>query len=287
MNSRPDSPLFRTILESLPVPVYVVDRERRILVWNSGAEKASGYLRHEVIGRACRDDLLIHCNEHGTVLCRDACPLAATMHDGRPRTAEVYMRHKKGHRVPVKVQSVVVRNDAGSIVGAAEVFEEISVMPGRVLDRPSLETLLDAQFVDYAERHIPFGILMIQFQGLPQVDRMFGRPAEHEMTTELIDTLARSIRRDDHVGWWSETRLLAILANCWPAAVAEIAATIGDLAAQTTVPWWGDRLNISVKVSRAEVRDDDSPESLVARCEEAIQCQSGAGNPAKCRKVFP
>ena len=270
MNASPDPQIFREILESLPVAVYVVDRERRILLWNSGAEKASGFLRHEVIGRACRDDILLHCNEHGAILCGDACPLAETMRDGRPRDVEVYMQHKLGHRVPVRVQSVVVRNDSGSIVGAAEVFEEITVKPGRVLDRPSMETLLHAQFVDYEERHIPFGILLIEIEGLPQVDRMFGRPAEHEMTAQLIDTLARCVRRDDHLGWWGENRLLAVLGSCWPVALAEIAETLQDLAAQTTVPWWGDRLKISIKVSRADVRDDDSADSLVARCEEAI-----------------
>jgi len=265
-----DPQIFRTILESLPVAVYVVDRERRILLWNSGAEKSSGYLRHEVIGRLCRDDILMHCNEHGAILCGEACPLAETMRDGRPREVQVYMQHKLGHRVPVHVRSMVVRNDSGSIVGAAEVFEDIPMKPGRVLDRPSLETLLHAQFVDYEERHIPFGVLLIQFQGLPRVDRMFGRPAEHEMTAELVDTLARSIRRDDHLGWWSENRLLAIIANCWPVALAEIAETLEEVAAQTTVPWWGDRLKISIQVSRADVRDGDSADSLVARCEEAI-----------------
>ena len=104
MNITADSQLCRAILESLPAAVYVVDRERRILLWNGQAEKISGFLRHEVIGRICRDNILMHCNEHGTVLCGEACPLAETMRDGRAREVEVYMRHKKGHRVPVRVQ---------------------------------------------------------------------------------------------------------------------------------------------------------------------------------------
>src|SRR5262247_2948485 len=101
MDALTDSQIYRSILENLPVAVYVVDRERKIILWNGQAEKLSGYLRQEVIGRACRDNILMHCNEHGAILCGDACPLAETMHDGRPREVEVYMQHKTGHRVPV------------------------------------------------------------------------------------------------------------------------------------------------------------------------------------------
>jgi two-component system, cell cycle response regulator len=125
--------------------------------------------------------------------------------------------------------------------------------------------------VDYEERHIPFGILLIEIEGLRRLDELYGRSAEHEIITELTDTLARCMRHDDHLGWWSENRLLAITANCWPLAVAEIAETLQDLVSQTTVSWWGDRVAAKVKVSRADVQDDDSAESLVTRCEEAFE----------------
>ncbi|HEV3330434.1 MAG TPA: PAS domain-containing protein [Bryobacteraceae bacterium] len=36
---------YRAILESLSTGVYVVDRERKILFWNDGAERITGYLR--------------------------------------------------------------------------------------------------------------------------------------------------------------------------------------------------------------------------------------------------
>jgi PAS domain S-box-containing protein len=269
--STPQSQLYRTILESLPAAVYVVDRERRILLWNGQAEKISGYMRHEVIGRACHEGILMHCNEHGTILCGEACPLRGTMHDGRPREVEVYMQHKLGHRVPVRVRAVVVRNDSGSIIGAAEVFEEIAAVPGRVLDRPSIETLLHLQCVDYGERRIPFGILLIQIEGPRRAERMYGRPAEDEMTAELTATVAQCMRREDRLGRWSENRLMAILPNCWPPALTEAAESLRELLAQTTVPWWGDRLKIAVKVGRADMRDGDSAETLVARCEKAIE----------------
>ena len=52
--------VFREVLEELQVGVYFTDLQRRIVFWNSGAERISGYLRQEVLGRNCRDNILVH-----------------------------------------------------------------------------------------------------------------------------------------------------------------------------------------------------------------------------------
>ena len=271
MTSPLDLQLCRSILETLPAALYVVDRERKILLWNGGAEKLSGYFRHEVIGRSCRDNILMHCNEHGTILCGDACPLAETMHDGRPREVEVYMRHKMG--IGCRCGCRQCRCGTRAARSSARWRCLSSWRPWRAgcWTALRLRLCLHAQFVDFKERHIPFGILLIEIEGMRRVDVMYGRPAEHEIITELTDTLARCMRREDHLGWWSENRLLAIVPSCWPAALDDIAGTLQDLVAQTTVPWWGDRLRAVVKVGSADVREDDSAASLVARCEEALE----------------
>lgn len=40
--------IFRTVLES---PQTIAERELRIVFWNDGAEKITGYLRQEVVAR--------------------------------------------------------------------------------------------------------------------------------------------------------------------------------------------------------------------------------------------
>ena len=44
-----DSKLYRSVLEDLPVGVYIVDLKRRVRFWNRGAEHLTGHLPHEVI----------------------------------------------------------------------------------------------------------------------------------------------------------------------------------------------------------------------------------------------
>ena len=59
-----DNPeIFRSILETLPTGVYLVDRDRKILFWNRAAENVTGYLRQDVVGHFLREHLLATYNK--------------------------------------------------------------------------------------------------------------------------------------------------------------------------------------------------------------------------------
>jgi PAS domain S-box-containing protein len=104
----------------------VVDRDRKIIFWNRGAEEITGYSSEEVMGRRCSDDILNHIDENGILLCRNACPLVETLRTGKDIRAKVYPLHKNGRRFPVKTHIGPIRNDRGEIVAGIEVFRDIS-----------------------------------------------------------------------------------------------------------------------------------------------------------------
>ena len=55
---------------------------------------------------------------------RKHCPALATITDGEEREAEVYLHHKHGYRLPVLARISPIRDDAGNITGAVEVFSD-------------------------------------------------------------------------------------------------------------------------------------------------------------------
>ena len=69
---------YHTILDNLYDGVYFVDLDRKITYWNKGAERITGYTAGEVVGNRCFDNILMHVDSRGTLLCKDLCPLAAT-----------------------------------------------------------------------------------------------------------------------------------------------------------------------------------------------------------------
>src|ERR1039457_4162607 len=104
-----DSPeIFRSILETLPTGVYLVDRNRRILFWNEGAENISGYLRPDVVGRFLREHLLPRNDEMKDADSDPFDPLSLAFRDGKSSTAEVSILHKQGYRVPIVLQTVPI-----------------------------------------------------------------------------------------------------------------------------------------------------------------------------------
>jgi PAS domain S-box-containing protein len=117
-----------TLLENLTDGVYFVDRLRHILYWDRAAERITGFAAEEVLGRRCKDGILNHCDESGTILCGDKCPLLATIRDGQRREARVYLHHKDGHRKPVRVRAVAIHDADGDVTGAVETFHDVGAL---------------------------------------------------------------------------------------------------------------------------------------------------------------
>ncbi|RJP31403.1 MAG: diguanylate cyclase [Candidatus Omnitrophota bacterium] len=137
---------YKTIMDYLDIGVYHVDRNRQIIYWNHGAELLTGYKREEIISKHCQDRLLEHVDEHGTCLCLELCPLAATIEDGQCRKANVFLHHKNGHRVPITVQTLPIKGLDGNISGAFEIFMD---NPAKENESEKIKELAKLAFLDH------------------------------------------------------------------------------------------------------------------------------------------
>ena len=291
---------YQDILTGLPNGVYVVDADRQIQFWNRGAEEITGYRAQEVVGRNCSDNLLLHCNENYTVLCGSNCPLQATMADGQPREANVYLRHKEGHRIPVKVRAVPLRNADGVIIGAAETFDESHDVPELkmhpnaqgvenhkdertgVSDEASTRRYLEACLRDYEEDHIPFGLLLIAIDDLLVFRDSYGAQAMVKMLHTVGTTVTKSLREGDIVGDWTENRFLALVVNCPAETLARLIFMLKRVVSVAEISWWGDKLTVTASIGGAAVQPSDTVDSLLARAESALEkCAVQGGNAAE------
>ena len=50
--------LFEKVLDRVFSGVYFVDRDRRIIYWNKGAERITGHKKDKVMGKLCFDNIL-------------------------------------------------------------------------------------------------------------------------------------------------------------------------------------------------------------------------------------
>ena len=115
-----------TVLRSIADGVYVTDLERRILSWSDGSEAITGFRTEEVAGRFC-GDFIKHTDDEGRVLCDFACPLNECFQIGRPTAVkDMWVHTADGRRALVSVSAAPIRNEEGRIIGAVEVFRDIS-----------------------------------------------------------------------------------------------------------------------------------------------------------------
>jgi len=64
-------------LEQSPEPVFVTDRQNRIVFWNKSAERLLGYTADETLGAPCAG-MLEGCDPFGNRYCSDTCPITQT-----------------------------------------------------------------------------------------------------------------------------------------------------------------------------------------------------------------
>jgi diguanylate cyclase (GGDEF)-like protein/PAS domain S-box-containing protein len=285
--------IFRAVLESLPIGVYLTDLKRQVGFWNTSAERITGYLGQEVIGHFCHDNLLMHCDENQVALCGCACPLAQTMQDGRVREANIFLRHKDGQRVPVRLRAIPVRDEFGVIVGAAECFEQRSFRATEmrcphlrgdvslddvteIPDRQATLAGLGAALEEFAVSQLPFGVLSIAIDNVDHVRHVYGYQAVNEVLYAAAQTLSTGTRPDDLVGRWREDRFAALVACPAADGLLSCAERLKRLVSLASVPWWGDRLSVTVSMGGTMVRPGDTVESLLGRAEEALEAATAA-----------
>jgi diguanylate cyclase (GGDEF)-like protein/PAS domain S-box-containing protein len=274
-----NSEIFQTVLETLPTGVYLVDMNRRIVFWNDGAERITGYLRHQVLGHFCRENILMYCDGKSCGLCGSACPLSESMHEGRPKEARVYFRHKLGHQVPVHLRVVPIRDDRGSLIGAAESFHEQiadthddDLAPYGCLDAATgvpnhafTQSHLRESLATYSEYRVPFSVLCIHVDRLEHVQATHGREATAFILRAAAGTIKNVLGPGAFVGRWKENEFLAIMTAWNSAQVEKTVENIQKIVSCSSVRWWDDQLFVHVTVGHTAVWPGDSIESLVER----------------------
>jgi diguanylate cyclase (GGDEF)-like protein/PAS domain S-box-containing protein len=280
-----DPEVFREVLEELSTGVYVVDRERRILFWNRGAEKISGHLSQYVVGRCCGEGLLAECDENSKILCGDACPLVDTMKDGRSRALDLFLRHKAGHRVAVHVEARPVRNSEGTIIGAAASFFERRYVPEpdrRLNSLPAGDNatgLPDAQMVeiqlrqsleDFREQGTPFCLLHLRVDELDALRTTRGREAGDSILRVVAQTLQNILRPTDVLGHCADDDFLIVVRNCHGSVLSKVAGRLEKIVRRSGIAWWGDEITATLSVGATAAVSGDTTDTIQERAHRGL-----------------
>lgn len=292
-----DQRLHKALLDQLDEGVCMVDRDHRILYWNGGAERISGYFAHEVAGRFSHGDLLMHCESDGSLLpgAGPGSPVVAALLDGKPHESTVFLLHREGHRLLVQLQAHPIHDANGAVVGVLELFEE-AVAPlvhrrrqiaqfgcsdsstraanrnyGAMTARHALEALNTFE--------IPFGWLRIGLDGSQDLDRSYGHAMVNAAVRMIAATLDRNLASLDVLTRWEPAEFRVEVNGCSRSELAAAAERLRLLVSTSTLEWWGDRLRVTVSVAGATAEPGDTIQSLEERVGQVYEgCQASGGD---------
>lgn len=289
MDMMKNTDLYRQVLENIYDGIYVTDLQRKIVYWNRGAERLTGYGASEVVGRSCADNVLVHVDAAGNNLCCGLCPLARTLQDGGMREADVFLHHREGHRVPVSVRITPVMDDGGAIVGAIEIFSDNSTKLAAlemaetfqglaitdtltgVGNRRYTEISLLARLDELQKEEVPFALLVGDVDGLKRVNDLFGHMAGDRALKVIAHTLLGGLKSFDYLGRWGGDEFVVLLPNLQEKTSLE---TLGErlrmLVERSFFFWEGQKVGCTISFGGTLGQPDDTADTVFDRADRAL-----------------
>jgi diguanylate cyclase (GGDEF)-like protein/PAS domain S-box-containing protein len=283
-----DDEFLRTTVETLTDGVYFVAPDREIKYWNQGAERITGYRAGDVVGHHCFENILDHVDAEGNSLCMTDCPLAATIKDGRPREATLWLRHADGHRKPVRTRTAPVRGSDGEIIGAVEVFSDDTAVLRAVEDadrarhdaltddltglpnRRLFDAALSGRLENLSRYGWQFGLLIVDIDHFKGVNDSHGHAFGDAVLVCVAQTLHGAVRAGDVLARWGGEEFTVLVESSDDARLIETAERLRALVARSETRLDGVRQRVHVSVGGALARPGDSAEALFARADAAL-----------------
>ena len=289
--------VHRAMLDSMYDGVYLVDADRKILYWNSGAERLSGFKAAQVVGKSCFDDVLCHVDAKGTQLCHGQCPLAATLEDGKQREREAFLHHSEGHRVPLAIRVSPIKDASGEVVGAVEVFSDAS--PRQLLREQiaelsrlaSIDALTELPNRRFADNELQssldglkrygwsFGVLFVDIDHFKRFNDEYGHNVGDQVLKVVARTLASSVRSSDVVARWGGEEFVVLLRGLDEASLAEYAVRCRAMVERSCERDDGQSTPhmVTVSIGGTLGSADDDKETIIARADSMMRRSKNEG----------
>ncbi|MFV9507453.1 MAG: diguanylate cyclase domain-containing protein [Oscillochloridaceae bacterium umkhey_bin13] len=287
--------ILNQVIDEISDGVYVVDRKRRIIFWNRGAERITGYAASEVVGRACWHNLLEHVDAKGCLMCFNGCPLSAALSDHAPHETLASLIHRDGYRMPVRVRTRPLVDAAGVVWGAVETFSDAT---SETMSQTELRQLRQLALVDpltelgnrrYMEAQIEsalnlfqrynwgFGLLMIEIDHLEQVYADYGQEVGDVIVRMVGATMDNHLHGSDTVGRWADHQFALIVRHVQAEQLRIIAEHLRSLVASSALRSPAGPIAVTLSLGATAALPEDTPTTLLERASQQLEASKQAG----------
>jgi len=282
--------IFEAMLNNLSDGVYCTDLDRTVTYWNRTAEELTGYTCEEMMGRRCRDGLLVQVKDDGVTLCDSLCPMLDAAQAGEELSAELYLHHRDGHRIPVivKVAPVWSNGPGSKIIGVIQIFsdnsptlaarerikhlEDLALLDEltRLPNRRFIVRELTSRIMEMSRVGEPFGVLFADIDDFKSVNDSYGHDTGDEVLRVVGRTLLHNCRPLDAIGRWGGEEFVAVIREVDRGQLRVIGERLRALVASSKVLRNGDQVGVTISAGGTTARPGDTPESLLERADQML-----------------
>ena len=287
-NSCPDDFMLH-VLNKIDEGAYLIDRNRIVTFWNFGAEKISGFTADEVVGRSCADQILNHVDSSGNRLCGEKCPLLDVMTSGEDKSALVFLHHKNGSRIPVRVHAIPLKDEKERVTGVLEIFSDTSEvrLTRRKIDllheelytdpltnvgnRRFLDKELDRFFRDFNENRSFFAAVLCDIDDFKWVNDSYGHDFGDRVLAMTASTLLEALRDEDVVCRWGGEEFLLLLPGVQEEGeLFSIVERLRILIRESFLTVHLERVSVTASFGVTSVKEGDDAATLFKRADRLL-----------------
>ncbi len=274
--------------------VYVTDINRKIVFWNRGAKRISGFTFKEMKGKICSMNGLCHITENGESACKDNCPLKKAISENKEYETELFLRHKNGERIPVKIRTSPVLDEKGKMAGVIEVFSDnsklikaISAME-KIKKAASYDKLTGAKNRNFGEGRIreevekhkvkgDLGIIYLDIDHFKQINDIHGHGTGDRILYAVSKTILNSIRLNDVLIRWGGDEFIIILPGINFKTLKFIGKRIRYLVKATFILKDNVRMGVAVSSGATMIKKEDDMKTFIARADKLLYKSKSGG----------
>lgn len=279
---------LKLILNHFNESAYIVDKNRKIIHWNTSAENTTGYSNLNLTGNYCYENTLNHIDNNGTQLCKNSCPLVAAMKDGKIKKDSVFFHHKDGHCIPTSIKILPYRDENNQIIGAINIFnghdknkdiskkiknlERLAMLDEltQIPNRRYIENIIKIKLDEYLINKIKFGFLFIDIDDFKKVNDNYGHDIGDIVLKNISKTFLNNSKKEDIIGRWGGEEFIAIFPKIDENLLYQKAEKLRMLVENTLIKANNKDLNTTISIGATLISPKDSLNTLMKRADKFL-----------------
>ena len=275
------------LLEHMHDGVLFVNSDARITSWNPGAERLTGVVAAGLLHRRWEAKLLELCDEKGSPIGDDDCPIRNAIDAGIQSLRRLSVRGRDNRRMSIDCHAIPVLDSEGETAGAVflmhDASSEISLeekcrqLTERVAKDPMTQVGNRAEFdrvlgvfMDaHQQQQIACSLIICDLDRFKRVNDTYGHQAGDEVIKSLATILSQSCRPGDFVARYGGEEFVVLYTDCDNKIAARRADEIRKTLEKTPQSWMDGKC-VTGSFGVTQLQPGDTPETMLRRADRAL-----------------